>query len=41
MKPSASETWQEVAPDWVWNLPERLGDLCYDVYKSFIFDNRY
>ena len=41
MKPSASQTWQEVAPDWVWNLPERLGDLCYDVYKSFIFDNRY
>ena len=41
MKPSASQTWQEVAPDWVWGLPERLGDLCYDVYKSFIFDNRY
>ena len=41
MKPSASQTWQEVAPDWVWNLPERLGDLCYDIYKSFIFDNRY
>ena len=41
MKPSASQTWQEVAPDWVWNLPERLGDLCYDINKSFIFDNRY
>ena len=41
MKPSASETWLQVAPDWILNLPEWAGDLCYDVYKCFIFDNRY
>ena len=41
MKPSASQTWLEVAPDWVLNLPEWAGDLCYDIYKCFIFDNRY
>ena len=41
MKPSASQTWLEVAPDWVLNLPEWAGDLCYDIYKCFVFDNRY
>ena len=41
MKPSASETWLQVAPEWILNFPEWLEGLCYDVYKSFIFDNRY
>ena len=41
MKPSASQTWLEVAPEWILGLPEWLEDLCYDVYKCFIFDNRY
>jgi len=41
MKPSASQTWLEVAPDWILNLPEWLEDLCYDIYKCFIFDDRY
>ena len=41
MKPSASQTWLEVAPDWILGMPEWIEDLCYDVYKSFIFDNRY
>ena len=40
MKPSASETWLQVAPDWILGMPEWIEDLCYDVYKSFIFDNR-
>lgn len=41
MKPSASELWTQIAPDWVLGLPEWLEDLCYDIYKCFIFDNRY
>ena len=41
MKPSASQTWLEVAPDWILGMPEWIEDLCYDIYKSFIFDNRY
>jgi len=41
MKPSASETWLQVAPDWILGLPEWIEDLCYDIYKCFIFDNRY
>lgn len=41
MKPSASQTWPLVAPDWILNLPEWLEDFCYDIYKCFIFDSRY
>jgi len=41
MKPSASQTWLEVAPDWILGLPEWAESLCYDIYKCFIFDNRY
>jgi len=41
MKPGASKLWPEVAPQWILNLPEKLEDLCYDIYKCFIYDNRY
>lgn len=41
MRPSASQTWPLVAPDWILNGPEWLSDLGYDFYKSFVFDNRY
>lgn len=41
MKPGASKLWPEVAPQWILNLPEKHEDLCYDIYKCFIYDNRY
>lgn len=37
----ASEMWPLVAPEWVLNGPEWLQDLGYDIYKCFIFDDRY
>ncbi len=41
MRPSASQSWPLVAPDWLQNGPDWLNDLGYDIYKSFLFDNRY
>lgn len=41
MKPSAAQSFLETAPQWILNLPESLKDLCYDFYKSFIFQDRY
>ena len=41
MRPSASQSWPLVAPDWIQNGPEWLNNFGYDVYKSFIFDDRY
>jgi len=41
MRPSASEMWLEVAPNWILSAPEWLSNLGYDVYKSFIFDSRW
>lgn len=41
MKVSPSQRWLEVAPQWILNLPEALEDLCYDFYKSFLYDDRY
>ncbi len=38
---SPSKLWPTVAPEWILNLPEGLEDLCYRIYKCFIFDNRY
>lgn len=37
----ASELWPQVAPEWILNLPDKLENLCYDVYKCFIFEDRY
>ena len=41
MGPSPAKLWPSVAPEWILNLPEWLEDLCFDFYKSFLFDNRY
>ena len=41
MRPSASQSWLLDAPEWILNGPEWLNDLGYDIYKSFLFDNRY
>ncbi len=41
MRPGPAQLWPEVAPQWILNLPQWLEEFCYDIYKSFIFDNRY
>ena len=41
MRVGPAQLWPEVAPQWILGLPEWLEEFCYDVYKSFIFDNRY
>lgn len=41
MRPSASQSWLLEAPDWIQNGPGWLNDIGYDIYKSFIFDDRY
>ena len=41
MRASASQLWPEVAPDWILNGPDWLNSLGYDIYKSFVFDDRY
>ncbi len=37
----ASEMWPQVAPQWILDAPEWFAEFCYDVYKCFIFDDRY
>lgn len=41
MRPSAPQSWLLDAPDWIQNGPEWLNSLGYDIYKSFIYDDRY
>ena len=41
MKPGPAKLWPDVAPAWILNLPEKLEDFFFDIYKSFIYDNRY
>lgn len=41
MKPGPSKLWPDVAPEWILNLPEKLEEFCFDIYKSFIYDDRY
>lgn len=41
MKPAPSTLWPTVAPEWMLNLPEWLEDICYKIYKCFIYDDRY
>ncbi len=40
-KPTALELWPSVAPDWMLSVPEWLEDFFYNLYKCFIFDERY
>ena len=41
MKPGPAKLWPDVAPSWILNLPEKLEDFFFDIYKSFIYDDRY
>ena len=41
MGPGPAKLWPTVAPQWILDLPEWLEGFCYDIYKCFIFDNRY
>ena len=41
MRVGPAQLWPEVAPQWILGLPEGLEEFCYDIYKSFIYDNRY
>ena len=41
MRVGPAQLWPEVAPQWILNLPKGLEEFCYDIYKSFIFDDRY
>ena len=41
MRPGPSTLWPDVAPQWILNLPDKLEKFFYDIYKCFIFDNRY
>ena len=35
------QAWLDSAPEWMLNLPQWAYDICYDFFKSFIFDKRY
>ena len=41
MGPGPSSLWPEVAPQWILELPKWLEEICFKVYKCFIFDDRY
>ena len=41
MRPGPAQLWPDVAPQWILNLPQGLEDFFYDLYKCFIFDDRY
>ena len=41
MKPGPAKLWPQVAPEWILNLPQDLEDIFFDLYKSFIYDDRY
>ena len=41
MRVGPAQLWPDVAPQWILNLPKGLEEFCYDLYKSFIYDNRY
>ena len=38
---SPGELWLQVAPEWVFNLPDGLEELIYRFYRSLVYDNRY
>ena len=41
MRPGPAQLWPEVAPQWILNLPQGLEDFFFDLYKCFVFDDRY
>ena len=41
MGPSPAKLWPQIAPEWILALPEWLEDLFFNIYKCFIYDERY
>ena len=41
MGPGPAKLWPTVAPQWILDLPEWLEELCFNIYKCFLYDNRY
>ena len=41
MKPGPAKLWPDVAPQWILDLPEKLEGFFFDIYKCFIYDDRY
>ena len=41
MRVGPAQLWPDVAPQWILNLPTGIEEFCYDIYKSFIYDDRY
>ena len=41
MRVGPAQLWPDVAPQWILNLPNGLEEFFYDIYKSFIYDDRY
>ena len=41
MGPGPAKLWPDVAPEWILTSPEWIEDLCFRIYKCFLFDNRY
>lgn len=41
MKPSPSQEWALIAPEWISQLPEQLEEVCFKIFKCFFYDDRY
>lgn len=41
MGPGPAKLWPTVAPEWILNAPAWVEDLCFRIYKCFLFDDRY
>ena len=41
MGPGPAKLWPTVAPEWILSSPEWWEDICFRIYKCFLFDNRY
>ena len=41
MRPGPAVLWPDVAPDWILRLPEGLENICFNIYKCCLYDNRY
>ena len=41
MGPSPGKLWPLVAPQWILELPQWLEDIFFNLYKCFLFDDRY
>ena len=41
MGPSPGKLWPQVAPQWILELPEWLEDIFFNIYKCFLYGDRY